>query len=521
MGPAVFVSSTFVDLRHVREGVSNFVAGMGYEPRLFEKGGVGFDWNAAIDESCYESVKESDMLVLIIGGRYGSPATEEMNKKAKKYTSVTKKEYITARDLNKPVFIFVDSSVLGEYKTFNANRGNQDIRYASVDNRLIFDLLDDIYSQKTNNYVAAFSRVEDITSTLRSQWASMLSQHIKERSRLIKRNMAKINCFKLLYFRKKAGITTAEVARAVEVNEKLIKSFEKVSIYRPGFDGYHDKYFPECEYQLIAKIEGVLDCKGKLAAGQYDDFRASYVSLYVDHSPDRARAKSGIYPFIPVSTKAVVFDFDGTLVRHLDGLTTWEMIWDELGYSINECAELHSLFRAGKLSHREWCQLTLEKFQLKRLTQQQFFSLSSRMQLVRGFKRVVTDLKSRGIKLYIVSGSIESMIRNIVGPEAKHFDQIMANDMVFDVTGEISAINGTRFDFQGKADFVRGVVETLKCAPLDVLFVGNAGNDAWAANAGVRTLCVNPTSTDPDDPDKWTANIRKMIDLKEILPFVK
>ncbi|TBF14684.1 DUF4062 domain-containing protein [Rhizobium ruizarguesonis] len=134
MPPKVFVSSTFVDLKHVRDHVSQFIENFGYTAVLFEKGGIGFDWRLPIDESCYEAVADSEMLVLIVGGRYGSPATDELNKKAKKYNSITRKEYKEARDRSIPIFIFVDGNVLSEYKTHVRNRNNKGINYASIDN---------------------------------------------------------------------------------------------------------------------------------------------------------------------------------------------------------------------------------------------------------------------------------------------------------------------------------------------------------------------------------------------------
>jgi phosphoserine phosphatase len=133
---------------------------------------------------------------------------------------------------------------------------------------------------------------------------------------------------------------------------------------------------------------------------------------------------------------------------------------------------------------------------------------------------LLIDLKSRSIKLYIVSGSIIGLIREVLGQAASSFEAIKANDIAFDDRDVIKEIIGTKFDFQGKADFIRGVVLEHKCSPMDVLFVGNAGNDKWAANAGVRTLCVNPTSTDPDNPKEWRDNIRMMRDMREILRFV-
>jgi Domain of unknown function (DUF4062) len=153
MQPSVFVSSTYVDLRHVREHVAKFIDQMGYKPVLFEKGGIGFDWQKPIDESCYDGVLQSDILVLIIGGRYGSPASKAVHSRAKKFNSITKNEYITARTTNIPIHIFVDANVLGEYRTYQKNLDNDSIQYASVDSPQIFELLNDIYAQNVNNYV--------------------------------------------------------------------------------------------------------------------------------------------------------------------------------------------------------------------------------------------------------------------------------------------------------------------------------------------------------------------------------
>ena len=123
------------------------------------------------------------MLVLIIGGRYGSPASGdeppdsdgERDEFFKHYNSITKKEYDTAIIKDIPVFIFVDSGVMGEYQTFKKNRNSKAINYAHVDSINIFLLLDGILSQARNNFVKTFSRLDDITSWLREQWAGLFS----------------------------------------------------------------------------------------------------------------------------------------------------------------------------------------------------------------------------------------------------------------------------------------------------------------------------------------------------------
>ncbi len=74
--PRIFVSSTYYDLKHIRNSLEAFIEGFGYEPVLFESGDIPFRHNAPMDESCYSEISNCNMLVLIIGGRVGSPASE-------------------------------------------------------------------------------------------------------------------------------------------------------------------------------------------------------------------------------------------------------------------------------------------------------------------------------------------------------------------------------------------------------------------------------------------------------------
>lgn len=64
-------------------------------------------------------------------------------------------------------------------------------------------------------------------------------------------------------------------------------------------------------------------------------------------------------------TKAVVFDFDGTLTISNLNRTTWENLWCSLGYDVNECRYLHSLFNDKQIDHPTWCKLTEDKFKEK------------------------------------------------------------------------------------------------------------------------------------------------------------
>lgn len=49
--PRVFISSTYYDLRHVREDIGNFIKSMGYEPVMHDKGGVTYAQSETLEAS--------------------------------------------------------------------------------------------------------------------------------------------------------------------------------------------------------------------------------------------------------------------------------------------------------------------------------------------------------------------------------------------------------------------------------------------------------------------------------------
>ena len=73
----VFISSTCYDLDNVRDGLRDFIYNIGYEPIMSDYGDVLYDPRIHTHTSCIEEVKNCDMLVLLIGGRFGGKAISE------------------------------------------------------------------------------------------------------------------------------------------------------------------------------------------------------------------------------------------------------------------------------------------------------------------------------------------------------------------------------------------------------------------------------------------------------------
>lgn len=121
------------------------------------------------------------MMILIIGGRYGSIATDE-NKDQKKdnyekqYVSITRKEYETAISKGIPVMIFVEQNVYTEYRTFQTNKNSlpANFRFAYVDDIRVFEFI----SSLDQNAIKQFNKVDDIEHYFANQISGMLLAYL-------------------------------------------------------------------------------------------------------------------------------------------------------------------------------------------------------------------------------------------------------------------------------------------------------------------------------------------------------
>jgi hypothetical protein len=182
MKPRIFISSTFYDLKYIREDLSNFVRQHDYEPILFENGDIGYTPGKALDKSCYESMKNSDMVILIIGGEYGSAATGEIKDEFKEYMSVTRNEFRTAIDVGIPVFVMIDKRVMTEYNVYELNceeieNNGQKIKFSSVKNTNVFRFIKEIRSMSILP-IQEFEKSTDIKEFIGKQWADMFKNYL-------------------------------------------------------------------------------------------------------------------------------------------------------------------------------------------------------------------------------------------------------------------------------------------------------------------------------------------------------
>lgn len=219
-------------------------------------------------------------------------------------------------------------------------------------------------------------------------------------------------------------------------------------------------------------------------------------------------------------TQAIVFDFDGTLTRDRLNRTTWESIWMDLGYTERDCQQLHERFNKNEITHAEWCKITEEKFKERHLHKETVEKIASKIHLIKGVRETLRKLSGEGIKIYIVSGSIDIIIKKVLRDMTQYVEEIKANYFKFNSAGFLTEIVGTKYDFEGKSLFISQIAVDLHISPEDILFVGNSINDRFAYRSGAKTLCINPILVDPTDIKVWNKCILSCDDLREIIPEI-
>ena len=173
MIPSIFVSSTVEDLHHLRDGVRDTIAELGYTPIMSEYGDIGYLPRTSAQDSCYQSLTDCQLAVLIIGKRYGSLTRSGL--------SVTENEFITAKENKIPVVTLVDQEVLAFKRVYDANLENKKPEcFPGMEAPgKTFVLVQSVMEAPTNNGILPFANVAEARSHLKHQFAHLFGDLLR------------------------------------------------------------------------------------------------------------------------------------------------------------------------------------------------------------------------------------------------------------------------------------------------------------------------------------------------------
>lgn len=167
-GKKVFISSTSHDLKDLRSEVAKALKDWGFDPIWHESPDFPDKHGVHSHDICLDVVKECDIYLLIIGGRYGG--TYSGNKYPKEDISITWYETKIAFQENKRMFKFIREEVWNERATYKHNlKQGIRIRTFHVDDPKIFEFIDFIIQQPINNWIDIFKDSVDLKEQIRKK----------------------------------------------------------------------------------------------------------------------------------------------------------------------------------------------------------------------------------------------------------------------------------------------------------------------------------------------------------------
>ncbi len=170
--PGVMVSSTFYDLKQVREDLRRFLEDIGCQPFVAEHSSFPVTPDVDAKENCRLRVeRDADILVLILCTRYGS--IDERTA-----TSVTNMEYLAAHQKSIPIYACFDRQLAAMIPVWKANPQADFSR--QVDDARIFAFADRV-QQTDGVWRFEFDYAQDIVGHLRRQFGFLFSDALDAR----------------------------------------------------------------------------------------------------------------------------------------------------------------------------------------------------------------------------------------------------------------------------------------------------------------------------------------------------
>ena len=172
----VFVGSTAFDLADVRAEIIEAIRDWGYAPVSFEAPEFRVETGIHSHDVCLDGIEDCDIYLLVISKRYGGAYVGTKYPRFKDI-SITHAETKLAFELRTPVVSFVRNEIWNERPIIKANlKLGIEITPFYADSLEVYEFIDDIVHNETNNWIRQFSTSLDLKSSLRAALAQVQEQ---------------------------------------------------------------------------------------------------------------------------------------------------------------------------------------------------------------------------------------------------------------------------------------------------------------------------------------------------------
>ena len=127
--------------------------------------------------------------------------------------------------------------------------------------------------------------------------------------------------------------------------------------------------------------------------------------------------------------KLVCFDLDGTLIDNVK--FSWQIFHDYFQTDAHRREDAKKRFLDGGITYLEWAEHDMDMWKEKNATKGQFFKAIEHIKLIEGAMETLNELKKRGMKLAIISGSINILLEKVIPNYKEIFDDVFLSSIYF------------------------------------------------------------------------------------------
>jgi Domain of unknown function (DUF4062) len=213
----ILISSTCNDLKEERHYIKRDLSALGYNVNISEQDDILFDPNDPTHISCIDAVKENDIVIFLIGTRFGGKAVSdavgqvglellENSKvdffKTNNKISITHCEILSALKNKVPIYTFIRSEVSTNHHLYETNKKNGFPANFNFPNfkgleeaKYIFEFYNFIRKDRPGNYCKSFEISEDIVKIMKFQLMEYFTKLFRnaKQSKLPKQSQNVIN----------------------------------------------------------------------------------------------------------------------------------------------------------------------------------------------------------------------------------------------------------------------------------------------------------------------------------------
>jgi hypothetical protein len=152
-----------------RDPLRDVVLELAYNPVMSEYGDIGYLPTYTAEGSCYVTLGQCHLAIIIVGRRYGSISENGL--------SVTHNEFRTARSQGIPIVSLVDSEVIAYKKIFDTNNTGEGFSTLGMDAPpKTFGFIEEIATSPRNNGMLLYTTVAEARRHLKRQFAHFFGE---------------------------------------------------------------------------------------------------------------------------------------------------------------------------------------------------------------------------------------------------------------------------------------------------------------------------------------------------------